>query len=65
MLKKLDDLREFDWIAGSRWQLGSREDGGEGHTIRHLFPDTFESYYKILHPMYRDTSIDDKARRWE
>ena len=64
MLKKLDDLSEFDWISASRWPLGSREDRGDGHTIRHLLPDSFESYYKILHPMYRDTSVADESRKW-
>ena len=64
MLKRLDDLSEFHWISQSLWPLGSREDGGNGHTLRHLLPDVFESYCKVLHPIYRDESIDDKRRPW-
>jgi hypothetical protein len=64
LLKRLQDITEFEWISTARWQLGSRGDGGEGHTLRHLLPDTFAAYFKILHPLYQDVSIDDRSRAW-
>ena len=64
MLHRLADLTDFEWISESLWKPGERVDGGDGHTIRHLLPDQFESYYKILHPMYRDTSVSDTTRTW-
>lgn len=64
MVERVANLEPFEWISMNLWELGRRPDGGEGHTMRHLLPDHFEAYYKIMHPIYRDTSILDEEIQW-
>ena len=63
-MNKLDSIEDFDWIQNEIWPLGKRPDGGEGHTVRHLLPPSFSAYYKVLHPMYINTSINDIDLSW-
>jgi len=64
-MEKLDTLEEFEWIKSKLWPSGDRPDGGEGHTVRHCLPPHFDSYYKLLHPIYIDSSIKDKNLTWD
>src|SRR5688572_19189678 len=64
-MEKLKDLESFDWIIKDLWELGKRPDGLEGHTIRHCLPPLFNSYFKLLHPIFLDTSIKDLKLTWD
>ncbi len=45
--------------------MGKRPDGLEGHTVRHCLPPSFSSYFKLLHPFFIDTTIEDLAITWD
>jgi hypothetical protein len=64
-MKKINELENFDWIKNDLWVLGKRPDGLEGHTIRHCLPPLFSSYFKLLHPIFLDTTIEDLTITWD
>tara|TARA_R110002096_G_scaffold326134_5_gene520078 strand:- start:16003 stop:16908 length:906 start_codon:yes stop_codon:yes gene_type:complete len=65
LMQKLQSLQNFEWILKEKWNLGERPDGGNGHTIQHCFPDKFESYFKLLHPLFEDITVINKKLTWD
>ena len=64
-MERLTNLESFQWIQDETWTTGERPDGGDGNTVRHCLPPRFESYFKLLHPIYIDKSITNKKLTWD
>lgn len=62
-MKLLDDLTAFQWIRDVRDRFRARRTGIS--LVTDLVPAGFESYCKILHPIYMDPSIQDPDINWD
>ncbi|UCZ52186.1 hypothetical protein LGQ02_15225 [Bacillus shivajii] len=60
-MEKLRSVREIDWIYKEKEELGT----DEGAKISCLIPPRYESYIKVLEPIYLDKSVKDDNLTWE
>lgn len=63
-LERINDLSATDWIRKKVDSLENFESRG-GNYVTHCIPNVFESYCKVFHNIYEDTSINDKTVTWD
>jgi hypothetical protein len=64
-LRSARDNSEFDWISSGCLPLLGRDDPRwEGNTVAHCIPPIFESYAKVLHPIYIDPEDAASTSSW-
>lgn len=61
------DVSAFNWIVKGRDALISNADSAawKGVFVAHCLPRGFAAYCKLLHPIYEDPSVENRAVTWE